>query len=170
MEGFNVYLESWQTFYGIIAGSSAVLMGLIFLSVSLRLDLFRREARGEPRQIAWQTFVNFFWVFTTSVVFLLPGLTNLSLGLIILLMGLAAEYITSRRWRRARKHLSLGRGLVAFVPLVVCYLGLVASGLLTIFWSYTALIIIGPVSVFLIGVSIRDAWRLLVNASDYQGQ
>jgi uncharacterized membrane protein len=145
-------------------------MGLIFVSVSLHLDLFRREARGEPRQIAWQTFVNFFWVFTTSIVFLLPGLTNLSLGLIILLMGFAAEYITSRRWRRARKHLSLGRGLVAFVPLVVCYLGLVVSGLLTIFSSYTALIIIAPVSVFLIGVSVRDAWRLLVNASDYQGQ
>ena len=164
MEDFQIYLESWRTFYGIVASSSAVLMGLIFLSVSLHLNLFRREARGEPRQIAWQTFINFFWIFTTSIIFLLPSLTTLALGLIIMLLGLAGEYITSRRWWKARKHLSLGRGLVAFAPLVVCHLGLALSGLLTIFWSYTALIIIAPITIFLIGVSIRDAWRLLVNA------
>jgi hypothetical protein len=167
MEDFNTYLESWRTFHAVVAGSSATLMGLIFLSVSLHLDLFRRGAEGEPRQIAWQTFINFFWVFTIGIVFLLPNLTDLALGLIILMLGLAGGYITSRRWCQASKHLSLRRGLVAFVPLVVCYLGMVLSGLLSMLWSYNALIILAPVIVFLIGVSIRDAWRLLINAGDY---
>ena len=166
MEDFNSYLDSWRVFYGVVAGSSATLMGLIFLSVSLHQDLFRASATKEPQQIAWQTFINFFWVFTISVIFLFPNLTPLALGLIILMLGLSGEYISSHRWWRSRKHLSLGRGLIAFLPLAICYLGLAASGLCTAIGSYPVLIIVAPVTVFLIGISIRDAWRLLINADN----
>jgi hypothetical protein len=168
MENFEAYLEGWRVFYGVVAGSSATLMGLIFLSVSLRLDLFKKLANKEPQQIAWQTFINFFWVFTGSLVFLLPGLTPLVLGLFILALGTSGEYISTHRWWRARNHLSASRGLIAFLPLNVCYLSLMVSGFLTIFDLYHAVVIMAPVTVFLIGISIRDAWRLLVTEDDYR--
>jgi hypothetical protein len=170
MDNFNIYLDSLRVFFGVTAGCSATLMGLIFLSVSLHLNFFRQSATKEPQHIAWQTFINFFWVFTSSVVFLLPELTPLALGLIILLLGLAGEFITCRRWWRASKHISRGRALIAFGPLVICYLGLIVSGMYTIIGLYRALIIVVPVNVFLIGISIRDAWRLLINATDYKEQ
>ena len=167
MEDLNIYLEGWQTFYEVVALSSASLMGLIFLSVSLHLDLFKQKAAGEPRQIAWQTFINFFWVFTISLIFLLPRSNNLSMGLIILLLGFGGEYITCRRWWLARKHLSLVRNLIAFVPLFICYMGIIIGGFYTTFGLYQALICIAPIAVFLIGISIRDAWRLLINTANY---
>jgi hypothetical protein len=170
MDNFSVYLESWRVFYGVIAGASATLMGLIFLSVSLHLDIFKKSMTKEPQQIAWQTFFNFFWAFTSSVVFLLPRLTSLSLGLIILLLGLVAEYVSSRRWWRARKHLPLNRALIAFVPLAVCYMVLTVSGFCTTLGLYRGLDAVAPVTVFLIGISIGDAWRLLINSADQTGQ
>jgi hypothetical protein len=142
-------------------------MGLIFLAVSLHLDLFQKKATGEPRQIAWQTFINFFWVFTISLIFLLPKLNNLSLGLIVLLLGLCGEYITCRRWWLVHKHLSVVRNFIAFFPLVICYAGIIIGAFFTIFDLYQALICIAPIAVFLIGISIRDAWRLLINTADY---
>jgi hypothetical protein len=169
MDNFNVYLESWQVFYGVVAGSSATLMGLIFLSVSLRLDLLKKSAYREPQLIAWQTFINFFWVFICSIVFLMPELTSPSLGLIILFLGLCGECISSYYiWWESRKHRSLKRGLLGFISLSVCYLGLVISGAGTAAGYYRALIIVAPICVFLIGISIRSAWRLLINAEDFE--
>jgi hypothetical protein len=170
MENISGYLENWRTFYAVLAGSSATLMGLIFVSVSLHPNLFGRETISEPKQIAWQTFINFFWVFTISVVFLVPGLTGLSMGLIVEILGIAGTIIACRRWWRARTHLSLGRALVAFVPLLVCYVSILVSGLLTIGWSYNALTIIAPVAIVLIAISVHDAWDLLIGSREHSSK
>jgi hypothetical protein len=166
MDYMGNLLESWRIFFGTVAASSATLMGLIFLSVSLHLDRFNQTRVEETRQIAWQTFINFFWVFTVGMIFLIPGLSQLGLGSLIALLGLAGIAICSRRWWRARKHLTTLRAIVAFVPLLVCYVGSTISGLLVSFWSGAALVIVPPVMIVLIGISVRDAWNLLVSPHD----
>jgi len=160
MSDFASFLESWKIFYAALAGGTAALMGLIFLAVSLRLDMFTRSGLHEPREVAWQTFINFFWVFVYSLCFLIPQSSSLVFGLILISLSVAGTVLVVKRWMRAHKKLTLARNLVAFLPLLVCYLSLIASGIRGI-WEYHALVAVEPALILLIGIAVYDAWELL---------
>jgi hypothetical protein len=161
MSAFSAYLESWTLFYGALAGACAVFMGLIFLAVSLRMELFNRADFPEPRQIARQTFLDFLWVFVVAIIFLIPGTNRTSLGIIIGVLGAAGAVLVIRRWVKARRHLSFKRAILSFLPLVICFLGLVLTGVLTSCLSFHALAGVAPLLLFLLGVAIYDAWELM---------
>jgi hypothetical protein len=59
---FSQQISQWQVFFAAVAGASATLMGLIFLSLSLKLDVLRQMKDKRIRQVAWQTFTNFFFL------------------------------------------------------------------------------------------------------------
>jgi hypothetical protein len=164
VEAFAVYLESWHIFYSTLATASAALMGLVFLAVSLRLDTFHLKNSSTPRNIAWQTFVDFLSVFAISLIFLLPGLMPITFGMILGLVALAGLIIVIRRWWRARNHLTLRRSLIAFMPLLICWVGLTVSAMVTIFGLYRLLFAAAPIMIFLIGIAIHDAWNLLISS------
>jgi hypothetical protein len=161
MNHFAAYLESWNPFYIALVGACAVLMGLIFLAVSIRTDLFTGKGNSEPKSVAWQTFLNFFWVFVIGITFLIPGINLLSLGIILAVLGLAGNAMVMRRWWEARGHLSLKRALIAFLPLMLCYTGITVSSLVGALVNYSALSAIAPILIFLIGVATYNAWELM---------
>jgi hypothetical protein len=161
MGSFSDYIASWNIFYAALVGATAALMGLIFLAVSLRIELFNRKDVHEPRQIAWQTFLNFFWVFVIGITFLIPGITALSLGIVLAVLGTVGVILVIRRWWRARKHLSVRQALIAFVPMLACYSAIIVSSLIGAFIAYGAFTVIAPVLIFVIGVAIYNAWELL---------
>jgi len=160
MSDFGSFLESWNVFYTALAGGTAAVMGLIFLAVSLRLEIFARSGLHEPREVAWQTFLNFFWVFFISLYFLIPGNSQQSFGAVLAILSLIGLILVLRRWVKAHARLPLTRNIVAFVPLLLCYLALMLSGLLGIanfhFLNATA-----PVLVMLLGIAVNNAWELL---------
>ena len=162
MNDFAAYLGSWTAFYAALVGATAALMGLIFLAVSLRVELFNRRDVPEPRHIAWQTFLNFFWVFVIGLT-LIPSISSLAFGTVLAALSVAGNLSIIRRWYRSRNYLSLNRKLVAFLPLMLCYLGITISGLVAAFANYTALNAIAPILIFVIGVAVYNAWELLFN-------
>jgi hypothetical protein len=161
MGSFSDYITSWNIFYAALVGATAALMGLIFLAVSLRIELFNRKDIHEPRQIAWQTFLNFFWVFVIGITFLIPRTTALSLGIVLAVLGAVGNLVVIRRWWRARNHVSLKQGLIAFVPMLACYSAIIVSSLIGAFLTFPAFTVIAPVLIFIIGVAIYNAWELL---------
>jgi hypothetical protein len=164
METFTSYMGSWNIFYSTLGTASAALMGLVFLAVSLRLDTFHLKDSSTPRNIAWQTFVDFLSVFAISLIFLIPGLAPTTFGLVLGMVALAGLIIVVRRWWRARNHLTLRRSLVAFVPLLISWVGLSVCGMVTIFGLYKILFVAAPIMIFLIGIAIHDAWNLLISS------
>jgi hypothetical protein len=169
MNNFFFYLESWHLFYTAMVGACAALMGLIFLAVSLRTELFTRKDVPEPRNIAWQTFLNFFCVFVIAITFLIPVTSPGALGLILAALGAAGTILVIRRWWRARTHINFKRALIAFLPLLVCYLAITGSGLSGAFHSFNDMNVIAPVTIFLIGVAIYNAWELLFSYQNRKG-
>ncbi len=160
MTDFGVFLNSWSTFYTALAGSTTVLMGLIFLAVSLRLDVFTRSGLHEPKEVAWQTFINFFIVFVFSMVFLIPDSSPTAFAIILTSLSALGVFLVVRRWVRAHGRLSRGRSFVAFVPLLACYLVLATSSI----WSFSdfrGLVAVAPALIFLVGVAVYNAWQLL---------
>ena len=113
MSSLARFLEGWSTFYTAMVGGTTVLMGLVFLAVSLRLEVFTRGGLHEPREVAWQTFINFFWVFVISLVFLIPGASGTALAVILTSLSVAGLFLVLRRWRRSEH-----RGVSAAVALL----------------------------------------------------
>jgi hypothetical protein len=78
---FEQQIEAWQVFFSTVALAAAGLMGLIFLSLSLKLDMLKKSKNAGIRHIAWQTFHNFFFLIMFSLVFLVPQENELGLAL-----------------------------------------------------------------------------------------
>jgi len=160
MSNFLFYLDGWSTFYVALVGVTAVLMGLVFLAVSLRRDLFARSGLHEPREVAWQTFINFFWVFVVSLMFLIPGWSATAFAAVLTALNVIGVFLVARRWRRVHKKLSRSRSIVAFLPLLLVYLVL-TTGSVWCFFDFHSLVAIAPALVFLVGIAVTDAWKLL---------
>src|SRR4051812_47625993 len=89
-ETFTQTLGHWQTFYFTLAGVAATLTGLLFVSVSLRLEQILHPDRAELRLLAVQTFSNFIGVLLGALYFLIPFSRPNELAVPLLVTALAA--------------------------------------------------------------------------------
>jgi hypothetical protein len=67
---------------------AATLLGLLFVSVSLRLNIFRRAEIRDVRDFALLTFGSFFCLVLIAGLILIPHQTRLGLGLPLFVLGL----------------------------------------------------------------------------------
>jgi hypothetical protein len=163
---FSQQISEWQIFFATVAGASATLMGLVFLSLSLKLDVLRQMKDNSLRQMAWQTFTNFFFVVMFALVFLVPGQTPLGLALPLFIICAVAIAITVSQGFRARMGgLSLTYLVKEMVPSLLAYLGMIAVVALIYVGNMQSLVWLLPVIVVLLAVAVRNAWTLLVGAS-----
>ena len=150
-----------------MAGASATLMGLIFLSLSLKLEVLRQTKNRRIRQIAWQTFSNFFFLIMFAFVFLVPEQTPIGLSLPILIICAVAIGITVSQAVQAR---SIGVApshlLRDSLPSLVAYVGLVVVTILLLEGVMQSLVWLLPVVVVLLAIAVRNAWTLLVGANE----
>jgi hypothetical protein len=69
---FGQALAEWKDFYVFVGTAAATLLGLLFVSVSLRLDLFHEAQLADVRDFAAQTFAQFFSLVLIAALFLIP--------------------------------------------------------------------------------------------------
>ena len=164
---FSQQVQQWQLFFATVAGASATLMGLIFLSLSLKLEVLRQVKDTRIRQIAWQTFSNFFFLIMFALVFLVPEQTPTGLALPILIICAVAIGITVSQAAQARRSGAvLSRLLRDSVPSLVAYLGLVAVIALLLRGAMQSLVWLLPVVIILLAIAVRNAWTLLVSGTE----
>jgi hypothetical protein len=160
---FSETIKDWQIFFATVAGISATLMGLIFLSLSLRLDALRKSNDQILRQVAWQTFSNFFFLIMFALVFLVPNQTVVGLVLPIFIISLVALSITtSQAIRSKRSGAKLIRVASESAPSLLAYLGMVVVLSLLIVGVTQSLVWLLPIAVIILAVAVRNAWSLLV--------
>jgi hypothetical protein len=84
MDTFTQAVEGWHDFYLLIGTAAATLVGLLFVGLSLNIDVITREANADLRVLAAQAFTNFLNVVMLAVLFLIPRQVPPGLGLPLL--------------------------------------------------------------------------------------
>jgi hypothetical protein len=164
---FSDAVVRWQAFYSVLAGVAATFAGLLFVSLSLHLDLLNRAEYRAVKHLARHTFASFVFLVVFSLVFLIPVPGPVALGLPLLGTGVFALAQTVRHaWmeRRARATASFrvprsGR-LYLLAALTYVVLSAVAVGVLrgkAVFLYVVA----GPL-IWHLAWTTRSAWDLLV--------
>lgn len=96
---FTDAVGTWQNFYMLTGSAAATLMGLIFVSVSLHIDIISRTEKYEDiRVLAIQTFVNFLLIISFAFIFMVPSDTPFGIGIPLLILGFLGIVRTARLW------------------------------------------------------------------------
>ena|SRR5579859_5010827 len=176
-------LARWQGFYGLAAAASATLIGLLFVAVSLHLDMFTGKERSEARMTAEQTLTGFTFVMMFGLIFSIPQLEPFTLGIALEVMGATVSFRfvmqvvnhIRREWLQGDKHPHLNSAYLNFLVRRVLYpalsYGLVLlSGILLRNGDLSGLIWLMSITFFLIAGSLTNAWYLMVNLSRFDFQ
>jgi hypothetical protein len=117
-------VDQWREFYLAVAGAAAVLLGLVFIALSLHLE--KAETPGVPvLGLGSQALINLIYVLLLSLGMLVPYRPPVLPGIAVLAVaavGLNDSITTLRRARRAREPPLTVRDLA--VPVVLPMAGL----------------------------------------------
>ena len=97
---FNETLVSWSTFYFTMAGASAGLIGLMFVALSLGLQIVENAPTEEGHAFATPSVIYFVTVLVIAAIMLIPAIDSVILGLLLLLTAFMACFNMFSRWRK----------------------------------------------------------------------
>jgi hypothetical protein len=162
-------LADWSDFYVALAGASAALLGLLFVALSLRLNLFSRPEVADVRAFAVLTFGHFLVLVIIALLGLAPSTSARGLGLSLGALGLLGAgwlgYLAwlSYRLRAASEHVEWWRWAF-FATILATYSGLVAVGAALLGGHLGALDWLLAVVIALLVLGAVGAWVLLSHA------
>jgi hypothetical protein len=159
-------LRDWQTFYLLVGSAAAVLIGLLFVALSLALGLSIRSEHANMRAFVTPAVMHFALVLFVSVFCVMPLQRSAVLGVLILLLsglglmdaGATITYL-GRQWRgrMADRQDWFWR---AALPLASS-LALAGSGVwLIVDWG-NALPWLAATALVVLAMAIRNTWGLV---------
>jgi hypothetical protein len=163
-------MQRWETFAVISGGAAAALAGLLFVAVSIRIEVI--SASQELRNRAAETLVLFVTVLFAALLLAIPGQTRPALGgellALALLMAALLTYLDRRAEHGPRGEPSSARAtagmLAAVAPNTVTLVLLAVSAVLLLFGLNAGLyVLVAPVILALAG-GLVSAWLLLTTA------
>ena len=182
-DSFTQLLTHWQGFFSLAGTAAATLVGLLFVAVSLHLDLFSDERERQTRISAQQTLTNFFNVLVLALLFNIPDWTasSVSIGtatIIVSGFGLARVLLMLVNHVRAGWSKPLGLPLISrsyalFVfrqilyPFLV-YGFIILAGVELSNGNIDAMNIIAGLTIALLVGAGWSAWNLMINLSRYR--
>jgi O-antigen/teichoic acid export membrane protein len=101
-------LAGWSGFYTLLGGAAATLLGLLFVALSLRLNVFRDQALADVRDFATFTFSTFLVALVIAALALAPHARGSVLAVALGLVGAVGLLMTvwvARQWRRLNRAL-----------------------------------------------------------------
>ncbi len=102
-ETFSQALSEWTAFYALMGGAAATLLGLLFVAVSVRLNIFHQRQVADVRDFAAFTFGTFLVAIVVAGLAIAPHAHRFTLALSLLLVGIAAFCaiaVIARLWIR----------------------------------------------------------------------
>ncbi|MEP7027166.1 MAG: hypothetical protein ABI960_01095 [Candidatus Eisenbacteria bacterium] len=157
--------EAWHDFYLMSGTAAATLVGLLFVALSLHVEILFRDEHQDFRELAAQAFQGYLYVLITALAFLLPTLDGrmlafiyAAINLVMLVRTLARvpAFFAAHRARRGAAR----QPWRFFIPALAYVLGIVA----VVEWMNGAqqagIGFFTPV-VMMLSASTRTAWDLL---------
>jgi hypothetical protein len=166
MDTFTKLIQEWQVFYATVAAACATLTGLLFVALSMNVDILSREENTELMLVARQTFAEFLLVLMVALIFLVPRLGPLGLGVALLSLGGAWTFSLGKSfWETALQRKvrpDVGYFLRGFGLSLAGCLGVVAVALVVLLGYTEALYGLVFMLAALLASASRNAWFLLV--------
>ena len=173
---FAQALAEWSTFYALMGGASATLLGLLFVAVSVRLNIFHQRQVADVRDFAAFTFGTFLVAIGVAGIAVAPHAHRSTLALSLLLVSIAAISgiaVVARVWislnvpatgRRPGYGPAEWRGWVYMLVLSPPYIGLIA--VVALLWRShpDALGLLAFVEGWLLVMGTVAAWVMLSHA------
>lgn len=136
---FSQTLARWHDFYVLTASAAATLTGLLFVSVSIHLEVIVDQGATSVRAWAGQTLANFVFVLIIGLIFVIPDPGSELFAIALLSIGISGSLRTVRRTASAIKLLDKQfypgkrnwRNMLIYVLLpTLCYLAMTILALI----------------------------------------
>ncbi len=165
MSTFAQTVTEWHDFYIMVGTAAATLVGLLFIGLTLNIDLIRRADFADIQTLAILTFNSFFYTVFFAVIFLIPQQDPLGLGLPLLAAGGFGLWSVLVQFYRTRgSHRALGRSSVTnrfFLP-TISLLAVVVIAISVLSGSTAGFNLLVPAMIVLLATGSRNAWDLLI--------
>ncbi len=161
-------MEEWHDFFLAAAGAAAVLAGLVFVGVSINLEMIMADPTYGLVNRALEALILLMAVLIATCLLLVPTQGTVVAGVEVLTVGVidwgsivAIQLLQLRNWQSLEPNLRghiVGRvvlGQVATLPFVVAGVVVLGWGVGGLYW-----LVAGVVLSYL--VAVADAWVLLV--------
>ena len=173
---FSSTVAGWRDFYMLAGETSATFVGLIFVAVSLHLDLVGEAGISAIFTLARRTFSSFILIVIISLVFLIPREGPRGLGWPLLALGIVDMMQMAVDWRAAIRELKRAEGWQIILNQIVrpaalqliTGIGLVwvAANLLAGTTAYLYRMV--PVVVLILINGALDAWELMLGLARHK--
>ena len=155
-------LAEWDNFYVIIGAAAAVLIGLMFVVITLIADVSNANAEAPTMAFATPNVVHFCAALLISAILTAPWPTLWGISLLLSLAGLAGvvyNFITARRISRVRSYKPVMEDWIwhAICPFIAYSVLFIASVVL-LGNPVFALYFIGAITVLLLFIGIHNSW------------
>jgi hypothetical protein len=174
---FSQAIGEWTAYYALMGGAAATLLGLLFVAVSVRLNIFHQREVADVRDFAAFTFGTFLVAIAVAGLTLAPHTHPFTLAVSLFLVGIAAFlaiFWIARLWIRLNARATGSRpgpapgewhGWAYFLGMSAPYAGLVA--VVTLLWrSHSAALgLLAIVEGWLLVMGTVAAWVMLSHAS-----
>jgi hypothetical protein len=167
MPRLEVTVQSWDTFAVIAGGAAAALLGLLFVAISIRLNVV--AGSQELRNRSAQTLVLFGIVLLLAVLLAIPGQSRILLGaevVVLAVLGGVGLDVLDRRAGRSRNRQGISRVLDLIAPNAVTTVLLLASGVLLLCNLEAGLyFLVPPVIAAFVG-GLTSAWLYMIRLGE----
>ncbi len=175
---FSSTVSSWQSFYMLAGTASATLIGLLFVAISLHIDLVGESGASTILSLARRTFTRFILVVIVALVFLVPRQDPAGLGLPLLAFGIVdvlrtfrvgrAVLSTRQRWNGlegalTRIGLPVALPLVSGIGLTLVAATLIADTTQYLYWMV-------PIIGVMLTNAATNAWDLMLGLARYKAK
>ena len=161
-------MDEWHDFFLATAGAAAVLVGLVFVSLSINLELIMANPTYGWTGRALEALVSLMAILIASILLLVPGQGMVIAGAEVLAVGvvdwvaiLTIELLQLRNWQSLEPSLRwnfLGR----VVTSQVAALTFVSAGVAVVGWGMVGLYLLVAAVILSFVVAVGSAWVLLV--------
>ena len=168
IQAFGEAAATWQSFYLLVGGAAATLIGLMFVAVTFGASLLTPETTTTARSFLDPTFAHFVQVLFTACLIVIPTMSPMLLGVLLLAVAALRGSVLLRVVRHMREaqqrhnDIEWSDWLSGVIVPAFAYLLLAASGVA--FVSNYAIAFTGLVVVTLVTLmnGVLGAWELMV--------
>jgi hypothetical protein len=174
MNAFIESIDSWRDFYMLAGSASATLVGLIFVAVTLHIDVIAEAKKSSDiRMLAEEIFINFLIILSFAFIFTVPSDTPQGIGYPLLILGIIRVVHTAALWLRFIRGRSEGQVFASrkiigslLLPNTICYLTIIVIGAEVLQGATSYLGWMVMVIVWLIISAVDNTWNLMLRVAE----
>jgi multidrug transporter EmrE-like cation transporter len=174
MNAFVESIDSWRDFYMLPGSASATLVGLIFVAVTLHIDVIAEAKKSSDiRMLAEEIFINFLMILSFAFIFLIPSDTPTGVGYPLLILGTIQIVHTAILWlrflRSRGEHRVFASSMILsglLIPNTICYLTLIVIGADVLQGGTHYLGWMVMVIVWLTISAVKNTWHLMMRVAE----